>query len=85
MSDTTTTTPQLERFQARDSSSTGAEQSPSIALCDAPPCCGTGCAVCVLDYWEPGESESEALAMLEAIEQAQSQARRMLDEQDGEI
>jgi hypothetical protein len=35
-----------------------------------PPCCGTGCAVCVLDYWEPSESESETIAMLEAIEQA---------------
>jgi hypothetical protein len=52
--------------------------------CGAPPCCGTGCAVCVLDYWEPNESESEALAMLEAIEQAQSQARRMIAEQDGD-
>jgi hypothetical protein len=49
-----------------------------------PPCCGTGCAVCVLDYWEPNESESEALAMLDAIEHAQSQARQMIAEQDGE-
>jgi hypothetical protein len=46
-----------------------------------PPCCGTGCAVCVLDYWEPSESESEAIAMLEAIEQAQ----RIIAEQDGEL
>ena len=38
----------------------------------------------MLDYWEPGESESEALAMLDAIEQAQSQARRMIAEQDGD-
>ncbi|HEY6402807.1 MAG TPA: hypothetical protein VI479_15425 [Blastocatellia bacterium] len=78
MSDTTTTTPQLERFQAQDSSSAGAEHPPSVASvasvapCNSmPPCCGTGCAVCVLDYWEPSESESEAIAMLEAIEQAQ--------------
>ena len=49
-----------------------------------PPCCGTGCAVCVLDYWESNESESETLAMLDAIEQAQSQARQMIAEQDGE-
>jgi hypothetical protein len=32
----------------------------------------------VLDYWEPDESESETLAMLDAIEQAQSQAQRMI-------
>jgi len=43
----------------------------------------------VLDYWEPDEfetpqsSESETLAMLEAIEQAERQARRMIAEQDG--
>jgi hypothetical protein len=80
VSDTTTTTPQLERFQAQESSSTGVEQPP----CSMPPCCGTGCAVCVLDYWEPNESESETLAMLDAIEHAQSQARRMIAEQDGE-
>ena len=80
VSDTTTTTPQLERFQAQESSLTGAEQS-SIEPCSMPPCCGTGCAVCVLDYWEPSESESEAIAMLEAIEQAQ----QIIAEQDGEL
>jgi hypothetical protein len=36
----------------------------------------------VLDYWEPGESEADALAKLDAIEQAQSQARQMITEQD---
>ncbi|HEY7181304.1 MAG TPA: hypothetical protein VIC84_07790 [Blastocatellia bacterium] len=82
MSDTTTTNTQLERFQGPDASSTGVEP-PSAAphsgpTCGAPPCCGTGCAVCVLDYWEPDESESETLAMLDAIEQAQSQAQRMI-------
>lgn len=54
---------------------------------DLPPCCGTGCAVCVLDYPElfsscaPGDHINQAgdqvdaktLAMLEAIEQAQAQ------------
>jgi hypothetical protein len=86
VSDTTNTTPQLERFQAQDSSLTGVERSPSMQPCGAPPCCGTGCAVCVLDYWEPNESESEseALAMLDAIEQAQLQALRMIAEQDGD-
>jgi hypothetical protein len=39
----------------------------------------------VLDYWEPNESESESLAMLDAIEHAQSQARQMIAEQDGEL
>ena len=86
MSDTTTTTTQLERFQAQGAASTGVERPSSISEppCGAPPCCGTGCAVCVLDYWEPDESESEALAMLDAIEQAQSQARQMIAEQDGD-
>jgi hypothetical protein len=78
VSDTTTTTPQLERFQAQVSSLTGAERS-SIEPCSMPPCCGTGCAVCVLDYWEPGESEADALAMLDAIEQAQSQVADLSD------
>jgi hypothetical protein len=82
VSDTTTTTTQLERFQAQDASLTGVEPPSgarhSVPRRDAPPCCGTGCAVCVLDYWEPDESESETLAMLDAIEQAQSQARQMI-------
>jgi hypothetical protein len=77
VNDTTTTNTQLERFQAPDASSTGVEP-PSVACHPGPPCCGTGCAVCVLDYWEPDESESETLAMLDAIEQAQSQAQRMI-------
>jgi hypothetical protein len=43
----------------------------------------------VLDYWEPDEfetpqsSESETLAMLEAIEQALRKAQRIIAEQDG--
>jgi hypothetical protein len=73
VSDTTSTTSQLEGFQAQDA---------APAHCGTPPCCGTGCAVCVLDYWEPNESENESesdtLAMLDAIEQAQSEARRMI-------
>jgi len=24
-----------------------------------PACCGTGCTVCVMDYWEPEESHSD--------------------------
>lgn len=85
MSDITTTAMQLERFQAQRDASPSAERSSSM-----PPCCGTGCAVCVLDYWEPDEfelpqsSDPETLAMLEAIEQAQRQAQRMIAEQDGD-
>jgi hypothetical protein len=54
---------------------------------DLPACCGTGCAVCVLDYPESfskQRSESETLAMLEAVEQAQRQARRIIANQDGD-
>jgi len=54
---------------------------------DLPACCGAGCAVCVLDYPErfsKQRSESETLAMLEAIEQAQWQARQMIANQDGD-
>lgn len=37
-----------------------------------PPCCRSGCTVCVLDYPELFlDHEAESLAMLEAIEQAQ--------------
>ena len=39
-----------------------------------PPCCNSGCTVCVLDYPElflNQEPESETRALLEAIEQAQ--------------
>ena len=58
---------------------------------ELPACCGTGCAVCVLDYPElfsnqqaddlndtPGDPEM--LAMLEAIEQAQSRATQIIAE-----
>ena len=59
---------------------------------DLPLCCGTGCAVCVLDYPElfsnrpasnqqvDNQVDSEMLAMLEAIEQAQSRANQIITE-----
>jgi hypothetical protein len=62
------------------------------ASADLPPCCGTGCAVCVLDYPElfsnrpasnqqaDDQVDSEMLAMLEAIEQAQSRANQIITE-----
>ncbi len=46
--------------------------------------------MCVLDYWNPDEfeipqsSEPETLAMLEAIEEAEREARRMIAEQEGD-
>jgi len=59
---------------------------------DLPQCCGTGCVVCVLDYPElfsgnqtGGQADSETLAMLEAIEQAQLQADRLIAEANGEM
>jgi hypothetical protein len=59
---------------------------------DLPPCCGTGCAVCVLDYPElfsnlpagnqqaDDQVDAEMLAMLEAIEQAQLNANQIINE-----
>jgi hypothetical protein len=60
-----------------------------------PPCCGSGCAVCVLDYWvddEPGvmtQEEitgdsvgSDMLVLLEAFEEAERQAKQMIDRMD---
>ncbi len=60
---------------------------PTDSPADLPACCGTGCAVCVLDYSESfskHRSVSETLAMLEAIEQAQLQARQIIANQDGD-
>jgi hypothetical protein len=41
-----------------------------------PECCGTGCAVCVLDYPEqflnPQSTDSNLLAMLTAFEEAEA-------------
>lgn len=52
-----------------------------------PQCCGTGCTVCVLDYPEMfrnQKSDSELLAMLEAVEQAQKQAREIIADASGD-
>lgn len=43
---------QLERLQARRDAAT------SLKQLSMPSCCGAGCAICVLDYWEPDEFES---------------------------
>src|SRR5919109_5071205 len=62
-----------------------------------PPCCGSGCAVCVLDYWvddEPGAGTqeeitgdsvgSEMLVLLEAFEEAERRAKQMIAQEDSE-
>lgn len=57
-------------------------------LAELPQCCGTGCTVCVLDYPElfsQSPVDSETLAMLEAIEQAQLQASQLLAETSGDL
>ena len=49
----------------------------------APPCCGSGCAVCVLDYWSDDSQEEIATmqSMLEAFEKAQLEAQEMINEE----
>lgn len=73
---------QDERLHTRQSAAEQAEQASLPA--DLPQCCGTGCVVCVLDYPEyflSQRSESETLAMLEAVEKAQ----QMIANQDGDL
>jgi hypothetical protein len=44
-----------------------------------PPCCHSGCTVCVLDYPElflPETISTEEMALLEAIEQAMAEASK---------
>lgn|GEM_PF-1983809 len=98
----------LEEKIHKECNNTGEQRPDSWS---APPCCGSGCAVCVLDYWtddgcEPvtqnpgrteqtvttlgetnfidGMSETEMLAMLEAIENAEWRAQQIIAEMDGE-
>ncbi len=77
---------QQEQLHPQQNEAKSVEESPSM-----PECCGTGCTVCVLDYPEyfsEQKSESEMLAMLEAIEEAQwraqRQAQQMVANQDGD-
>ena len=70
-----------ERDQQRDTTVCSSGDS---AL--APPCCGSGCAVCVLDYWsddEPCMGSQEEIAtmqsMLDAFEKAQQEAQEMMN------
>lgn len=52
-----------------------------------PPCCGSGCTVCVLDYPEYGleeQSDENMQEMIEAIEKAQWQAQELIAQIDGE-
>lgn len=56
----------------------------SVDPAEAPACCGTGCAVCVLDYWEVESPETSGVQLLEAIEEAQLEVRMMLDRSGSE-
>lgn len=58
--------------------------SSSADPAQSPACCGTGCTVCVLDYWEDEFPDSSEMQLLEAIEEAQLQARVMLDRSGSE-
>lgn len=40
-------------------------------LSPPPPCCGSGCTVCVLDYWPTDEESSDMECLLKAFEEAQ--------------
>jgi hypothetical protein len=81
----------MEDFHT-DHGAAGNEQRTTSSM---PPCCGSGCAVCVLDYWvddEPGvmtQGEitgdsvgSDMLVLLEAFEEAERQAKQMIDRMD---
>jgi hypothetical protein len=81
----------MEDFHT-DHGAAGNEQRTTSSM---PPCCGSGCAVCVLDYWvddEPGvmtQEEitgdsvgSDMLVLLEAFEEAERQAKQMIDRMD---
>ncbi|MEP7343178.1 MAG: hypothetical protein ABI977_35965 [Acidobacteriota bacterium] len=78
---------QQEQFY-KETTATANTPARHADLADLPQCCGTGCAVCVLDYPElfsQSPADSETLAMLEAIEQAQLQADRLLAETSGDL
>lgn len=80
-----------ERQQGADSLSNQADST-------RPPCCGSGCAVCVLDYWpDYREDEQPAaglgaetidseillmLPMLEAFEKAQEDVGQLINPAD---
>jgi hypothetical protein len=71
---------QQEQVQKEANAEAAAPVNPRD-LAETPQCCGTGCAVCVHDYPELFSStqmDSETLAMLEAIEQAQAQVGQLI-------
>ena len=75
---------QQEQFSNQSCASGSPKFEPRLDV-ELPLCCGTGCAVCVLDYPElfsinqtdSGQTDCNMLALLEAVEQAQMQADRM--------
>ncbi|MDQ3012985.1 MAG: hypothetical protein M3X11_20035 [Acidobacteriota bacterium] len=78
---------QQEQFYKEASTPARASSSPCHAP-DLPQCCGTGCAVCVLDYPElfsQSPADAEMLAMLKAVEQAQLQVGQSIADASGEL
>jgi len=79
---------QQEKFHKEANAASGAPVNHQCDFTEAPQCCGTGCAVCVLDYPELFSStqmDSETLAMLEAIEQAQAQVGQLIAGANGDL
>ncbi len=80
---TVTTANQMQLEQFSNQSAASANSNFDV---DSPQCCGTGCAVCVLDYPElfslnqtdSGQTDCNMLALLEAVEQAQLRAGEMV-------
>lgn len=80
---TVTTANQMQLEQFSNQSAGSANSNFDV---DMPQCCGTGCAVCVLDYPELFSTNpaSETLALLEAVEQAQIRAGEMVANGDSQ-
>lgn len=81
----------MEDFHTEQTAARDSKRTPS----SMPPCCGSGCAVCVLDYWVDNEHDvmtqeeitgdsvgSELLVLLEAFEDAERQAKQMIAQTD---
>jgi hypothetical protein len=73
---------QVEDLDPRETTNSS-PRDPSLA----PPCCGSGCAVCVLDYWiddehclQSKEEISNIQSMLEAFEKAQEEAQQIIEQ-----
>jgi len=69
----------MEDSHTEHSAPTGSKRNSQM-----PPCCGSGCAVCILDYWvddEPGDIPQQ---LLQAFEEAEQLAKQMIAQNDSE-